>query len=298
MNRAHERARLQLERGVGERLSQDAVPGAVAGWEGPAVFLLAIATFLLVASISLWQAAYPGRATVILRNAVVATTEIDVVLREHLNELKHSAQSDQADLVSVPGYPVEVYFSRDEAMELDEPAIRDLLLRRSASVVYAEGLKAFDRTGNQELGFFSVQGQMDLAITTLTADTHAWASWAVAIFGLVVAALAVAVLASAEGYSGFVKLGIAVAVGSGFGLFVAGCVWMGAGWIGGNDPFVADLRDIVRSVLAILVRNYFVVTVAGGLVAVVGPLAGALARSANPDDDRACVEEPPTELTS
>ena len=276
---------LPPERDARERISRDAVARTAAGRETPALFLLAIATLVVVASISLWQATDPGRATVVLRNAVAATTEVDVLLREHLTDMKRAAQSDRTDLVALPGYPVEVYFSRDEATKLDESAVRDLLLRRSASVVYDEGLKAFDRTGNQELGFFSVQGQMDLVITGLTADTHRRASWSVAISGLVVAAIAIAVLLLAEGYSGFLKLGVAVVIGSGFGLLVTGCMWVGAGWIGGTDPFVADLRDIVRTVLAIMLRNYFVVTVAGGLVVVVGALAGALARTADLEDD-------------
>ncbi len=268
------------QHGARERIARDVEAGSAAGREGLLVFLVAVVTFLLVASASVRQATNRDRATVVLENVVASTTEIDMVLVEDLADARRTAQSGRTALVALPGYPIDVYFTREEAATLDEPAIRELVLRRSASLVYDEGLRAFDRTGQQEFGVFSIQGLLDLLVDRLTADTHDRAGWGVALLAVAGAALAAAVLLLAEGCSGFSKLGIAVVTGSGFGFLVSGLCWLAAGWIGTDDQFVADLQDIMRTLLAIPLRNNLVVMLGGSIVVAAGLVTGYVARAA------------------
>lgn len=270
--------------GTRERIIHDVNARSASGREGGLLFGLAIVTFLLVAAISVRQATDPGRAANVLANAVAATTEIDPLLREHLAAMKSDAQAGRSELLTLPGYPVDVYLTRDEVLKLDETGLRDLILRRSASIVYDEGLKAFDHTGHQDLGLLSVQGQMDLVIDKLTSGTHGRAGLAAAILGLLFVALAVPLLLLAEGNTGFRKAGVAIASGAGFGLLLSALAWAGAGLVGGGDPFVTDLRDIVRTLLATPMRNYVVVAIAGVLIAALSPLADAALRAAGLDE--------------
>lgn len=270
-----------------ERRHRPEVPSTAAGRESALLFALAIVTFLLIGAVSVRQATGPARATGVLQDAVAATTEIDLLLARELPGLKESARSGRADLYPLPGYPIEVYLTRDEVMSLDEGAVRALLLRRSAHAVYADGLKAFDRTGHQEIRFLSLQGQMDVMIDNLTSTRHSQAGRALLLLAPLFAVLAVAVLLVGEGHSGFRKLGMAIEAGAGFGLIVSAITWFVAGLVGGSDAFVTDLRDIARTLVATPIRNYAIVLIAGVLVAGLTPAFALASRFAGS-------EEPPS----
>ncbi|MCK6564955.1 MAG: hypothetical protein HUU14_05180 [Dehalococcoidia bacterium] len=253
---------------------------SAAGREAALLFAAALAVLVLVAAVSIRQATAPGSAIGVIEDGVAATTEIDLLLDQHLATLQEQARKDQDQTYALPGFPIEVFLTGEELLELDQAGVRDLLLRRSAHSVYDQGLKPFDRTGNQQVSFLSLQGQMDLVLGNLTGTRHSQAGMVALVAGLAFAGAAVGVLLFAEGFSGFRKLGLAVAGGAGLGLLLSGLAWFAAGLPGGNDPFVTELRDILRSLLGVPIRDYGVVLIAGLLVAALTPLASLLATSA------------------
>ncbi|MBE7519422.1 MAG: hypothetical protein HS107_09265 [Thermoflexaceae bacterium] len=272
---------------------------SAAGRESALLFVAALAVFVLVAAVSVRQATAPGSAIGVIEDGVAATTEVDLLLAQQLPALREQARKHPGEeAYALPGYPVEVFLTGEELLKLDQAAVRELLLRRSAHAVYDQGLKAFDRTGNQQVSFLSLQGQMDLVLGNLTSTRHSQAGVIALVAGLVFAGAAVGVLLLAEGHSGFRKLGLAVVAGTGFGLMLSGLAWFGAGLFGGNDPFVTDLRDIVRSLLGVPIRDYLVVLVAGLLASGLSPLAGMLVRLTGSPADTDATSEPADEPAS
>lgn len=268
---------------------------SAAGRESALLFGVALATFVLVAAVSIRQATSPGNAIGVIEDGVAATTEIDLLLGEHLAALQEQAREGGEETYGLPGYPIDVFLSRDELLKLDESGVRDLMLWRSAHVVYDEGLKAFDRTGNQEVSFLSLQGQMDFVLGNLTGERHSQSGTVAVFAGLTLAAMAIGALLTAEGYGGFRKLGLAVSGGAGFGLLLSGLAWLGAGVTASGDSFTTDLRDILKTLLAMPLRNYVVALAAGLLCALLSPLAGLVARFAGVTGERREAEEPLTE---
>lgn len=265
------------------------------GREGALLFGVALAMFVLIAAVSVRQATSPGNVIGVIEDGVATTTEIDLVLGEHLPALQKQAREGDQETYALPGYPIDVYLSRDELLKLDQSGVRDLVLRRSAHVVYDEGLKAFDRTGNQEVSFLSLQGQMDFVLGNLTGKRHSQAGTVAIVAGLALAAMAIGVLLTAEGFGGFRKLGLAAAGGAGFGLLLSGLVWLGAGVTASGDSFTTDLRDILKTLLAMPLRDYVVALAAGLLCALLSPLAGLVARLAGRAGERPGPAEPFTE---
>lgn len=268
---------------------------SAAGRESALLFGVALATFVLIAAVSIRQATSPGNAIGVIEDGVAATTEIDLLLGEHLAALQEQAREGGEETYGLPGYPIDVFLSRDELLKLDESGVRDLMLWRSAHVVYDEGLKAFDRTGNQEVSFLSLQGQMDFVLGNLTGERHSQSGTVAVLAVLALAAMAIGVLLTAEGSGGFRKLGLAAAGGAGFGLLLSGLAWLGAGVTASGDSFTTDLRDILKTLLAMPLRNFLVALAAGLLCALVSPLAGLVARFAGTAGERRGRAEPLTE---
>ncbi len=263
--------------------------------EAVLVFALAVTAFLLVAAVTLRQVTEPSSATALLESTVASTTEIDLLLREDLPALRQAAQSGKAEAYSLPGFPVDVYLTRGELQTADDHAIRALVLSRAAGMVYEEGLRAFDRTGHQSVGFFTLQGQMDLVVDRLTAGTHTRAAWGVVLFGVASGVLAAAVLLLAEGMSGFRRVGLATASAGAFGFVVGLLAWFLLGRVGGDDRYVADLAAIGRALFAGAYRNYAIVMLAGLAVAGVTPAESVARRlwpAAGTGDEAPGGEEP------
>jgi len=242
-----------------------------------AVFF-AIAVLLLVAALSARQATQPAPAHRVLVAGVASLTDIDLLLAEHGSDLKRQAESGNADTFRLPGYPIDIALSRNEVTKLPQQDLRELILARSAAVVYAEGLKAFDQTGRQSLSLFSAQGALDFAVGRISRDTNSTASTATTSLALLTAALALAVVLRGDGYRRLRTLGLAVVAGALPGFLIVLALRFGVENVGGDDPFVVQLREIVATLLAVPLRNYFVVALLGAVITALGPAFGLLQR--------------------
>lgn len=239
--------------------------------------LLAVGVFLLVLSLSVRQSTDPAPAQRLIESGIAVTTDVDTVIAENLEAVRELARTSNAQVFAIPGYPLEVFLTRDELLNRTPTQIRDLVLSRSSAVVYTQGLGAFDRTGNQSLSRFSWQGLIELGVSQLSASTNERAGTASFAFALLVAAAACAVLAVNTGWNRVRVLGVATLLGALPGVLLVALAWFGAGKIGGGDPFVQDLREIARTVVAVPLRNYVVVAALGAILATSGVLLGRTA---------------------
>ncbi len=266
-----------------------------------AVFF-AISVLLLVAALSARQATQPAPARRVLVAGIASLTDIDLLLAENGSDLKRQAEADGGDTFRLPGYPIDIALSRNEVTRLSQRELRELILARSAAVVYAEGLKAFDQTGRQSLSLFSAQGALDFAVGRISKDTNNTASVATAVLTVLTAILALAVLVRGEGYRRLRTVGLAVVAGAVPGFLIVLLLRVVANNVGGDDPFVRELREIVRTLLAVALRNYLVVTILGAVILALGPAFGLLQQrfapatdeegwSAGPPDDDLAVSD-------
>ena len=239
--------------------------------------LLAVGVFLLVLSLSVRQSTDPAPAQRLIESGMAVTTDIDSVISENLEALQALARTSNAQVFAVPGYPLEVFLTREELLNQPPAKIRDLVLSRSSALVYIQGLRAFDRTGNQSLSRFSWQGLIEFGVSQLSASTNERAGTASVAFALLVAAAACAVLAVNAGWNRVRVLGVATLLGALPGVMLFALVWFGAAKIGESDPFVRDLREIARAVVAVPLRNYVVVSALGAILATSGVLLGRTA---------------------
>lgn len=261
-----------------ERLFGEAYAQAEGGSATLAAAILAIAVFLLIATYSARQVTQPTNAAHLLGVGIAATTDIDLLLDEHYAALRDEARTGESELLQLPGYPLEVNLTAEEVNRLDRAGLRQLILSRSAAIVYVEGLDAFDRTGQQSLGVFTVQGFIDQVVGQLTGSTYQRSGQVAAVLLVVVTVAGGAILAMNRGFMRFRAFGTATVLGAAPGMVLT---WGGAvvfaRLAGGDDPYARDLRAILEAILDTGLRNYLIVLVLGGIVGLTGVLLGMAA---------------------
>lgn len=278
MNRVPGPASRDIERmGARERLS---------GYEhahhemgiAPFVALLAIGLFLLCISISWKQATEPGPATNLIKAGIASLTEIDLLVDEYHDDLQRIAGTNAEEPIVVPGYPLEVSFSRSEAATLTAPELREALLSRSSALVYRDGLGAFDRTGAQSLARFSTQGMLETVVGQLSESSHRRAGIAVWIFAAVTALGALLVLLRSEGLGRVRNIGIGILLAAIPGALLMVLLRWSAGTVGGDNAFADELHRTSHTLFTLPLRNFAVLGFLGLLLVALGPALGLLSR--------------------
>ncbi|MBA4179715.1 MAG: hypothetical protein C0506_03920 [Anaerolinea sp.] len=252
-----------------DRIYGDATAGRD-GRRGLATIALAVSVFLLVAAVSARQLTAPGPARSILESGIALTTEIEQVIAEDHDALRQLVESNNSAVFTIPDYPLDVVLTRDEILKSTDAQLRETVLARSSGLVYAHGLDAFDRTGNQSFGQLSTQRLLEFGVGQFSQETHRRANVLSVVFLLATAAAACFVVASREGWGRSRALGLATILGAVPGILIVGLVWLAVGRMGGGDPFVADLRQVVQTALLAPLRNYLAVFILGALLAALG----------------------------
>ena len=246
---------------------------------------LAISVFLLVGVFSLRQVTEPGRAHDLLESGIAVTTDIDSVVAENHDALRQLVEASPTASFTIPDYPLDIVLTRDEITKSSDTQLRDLVLQRSAALVYAEGFAAFDRTGNQQVSRFSSQGGLEFAVGQISEDTHARANLLSVALVFATAISACLLLLVGDGWGRLRALGFAVLAGAVPGLIFTGLVRLLADSAGGSDAFVADLRIIVRTTLGVPLRNYLVVVALGLVLTAAGVVFGVFDGRLHEADD-------------
>lgn len=262
---------------VSERIFGRAYAEAEHGGTWLAAGLFAIALFLFIVSLSVYDITKPIRAQTLLAAGIVSLTDIDRTLEKNVPALREEARISDEENLEVPGYPLPVTLSRLEALTADIPTIRALVLDRSAKLVYATGLEAFDETGEQSADLLSVSSVIRELVGFLTGDAHERARWVV-LASLVIATITgAATLALNRGFARFTSFGLAVLLASAPGYFVARGGTYLVDRFGSDDPFVTDLQVIVQAMLDVPERNFLIAGSLGLIIAVAGRFFGLVA---------------------
>ncbi len=227
-----------------------------------------VVLFLFVLALSARQVTAPGSAQHVLEDGIASITEVDLVLAEQLPAIRQVAATSDQPALALPGYPLPVQLSRDEAANLSTEDLRAVVLARSAAIVYTTGLGAFDRTGHQSLSLLSAEGILRLATGQLSASNHSRATKATLVLGVLLASLATLLMVSRDGYQRLGVLGFGLLVGAVPGTLLFLLLRIGVGQVGGADPFISDLRAVAGALLLVVVRNFAITAVLGVVFAV------------------------------
>ena len=246
--------------------------------------LFAIALFLLLASLSLYEITRPDRAVTILAAGVAALTDVDRTLAENLPLLRERAAAAGGDEVEPPGFPLPAAIPREAALSADAPVLRALILRSAAASLYENGLDSLDRTGEQSADLFSLTSVMRGFAAFLTGDAHGQARWLAVAALLAATLLGAATLALNRGFARFRIFGGAVLLAAAPGYLAA----RGASWLldrfASDDAFVADLQTVVQAMLAVPARNFLIAGSLGLAIVVAGWALGYAAGYLWPED--------------
>ncbi len=230
------------------------------------VVLLSVSVFILVLSVSCRQTTASGPARNVIEAGVVNLTDIDQLIADEGPALRQAALESSDENVSIAGYPLDVVLSRDEILKSSDGQLRDLILERSSALIYAEGVDAFDRTGESSVRRFSLQGVMQLGVGQVSEGNHSRATF-FALLGLAGCVLfGVVTAATGQGWGRMRAIGFAAAAGAVPVVLLFFLLRLMAGAIGGGDPFEDALRDILIAVLTVPIRNGLVVVGAGAAV--------------------------------
>lgn len=256
-----------------------------------AVVLLAVSVFALITSLSCRQATEPHAATNLLQAGIVTLTDIDQMLVDDGPALRESVQQSEDAIVSIPGYPLDLAFTREEILQSTDSELRELILERSAAQVYADGVDAFDRTGEQSLRRFSIQGVLELGVGQLSESNFDRATFLALVSALGCTVFGAIAAATGSGWGRMRSVGMAAAAGALPGIVIFFLLRLVVGQIGDGDPFVASYRDITNAVLGVPLRNSIIVFSAGAVVVAASIVLARLERMTSPppaafaDDD-------------
>lgn len=228
--------------------------------------LLAIAIFSLIISVSCRQVTAPAAGRDILESGIVALTDIDQFIADDGPALRQAALENDDPVLAIPDFPVDLVLAREEVVNSSDEQLRKVLLERSSALVYAEGLDAFDRTGDQSLRRFSLQGILEFGVAQVSQSSHDRATLFAVVSALACALLGAVVAGSASGWDRMRALGIAATAGAVPAVLLFLGLRFVAGALAGEDPFQETISDITQSSLAVPLRNGLIVMAMGAVV--------------------------------
>ncbi len=231
--------------------------------------LFAVSLFLLILCLSARQVTEPANATLMLESGIAVLTDIDRLAEDEAPLLRAAAEQSEDQVFLLPGYPLAVAIDRDE-LELSDAELIDRVLKRSAAIVYVEGIDAFDTTGEQSLNRLSSEGLLEFAVAQVSETTYDRATLGAFVFAITTSALGVLFVVSSNGWGRLRGLGFATAAGALPGIVLFAFFSWVVGQLGGDDVFVSDLREITRAGIRVPFRNFGVVFVAGLTMAAAG----------------------------
>jgi hypothetical protein len=227
------------------------------------VVLLAVSVFLLVFSVSCQQVTAQGSARNIIEAGLISLTDLDQFLADEGPAIRQAALESKQSTIPLTGYPLDIVLTRDEVLKSSDAQLRNIILERSSALLYAEGVDAFDRTGNSSVRTFSLQGVMEFAVGQVSEANHSRAT-VFALIGIAGCAIFGAIAAATgQGWGRMRSVGFATAAGALPVVLLFALARVAVGAVGGGDPFEQHLRDISTSALTVPIRNGSIVFVAG-----------------------------------
>tara|TARA_B100000029_G_scaffold512416_1_gene609011 strand:+ start:6468 stop:7337 length:870 start_codon:yes stop_codon:yes gene_type:complete len=234
---------------------------------GTGVFVLgaffSVALFLCVLLFSFSQVTEPDRVKNYIGFGIAALTEIDQHLFNELPDLQEVVRGSENTVFLLPNFPLDIPLSRNEVLISSRDEIRDLVLTRSSDLVYEEGLASFDRTGQQDFGYFSLAFAIEQVLAIGGKQSNSLSFWFSLVAFLFVVLAGAGVVVSSRSYYRFQNLGIAALFSSIPTLIVLGLITFLVRSFVGNDLFAQDMLAIFENIIGIFQRNFLIAAVFG-----------------------------------
>ena len=228
---------------------------------------LAVLLTLLFVAISAVQLSSEGTGQRLLRRSIALSTNIDAVLPGLETALRERAREASGQTVRVPDFPIPVDLPRDEALQLEGPALRARILSEASDRVYADGMSAWsaaDPDARQSIETISVPGALKGGLGLITATNHDRMVIAAIVLGVLSAACAAMLVASVRSWGRLVALSAAI-IASALPLLAAAVAVRFAFRTAQEeaDPFVWGLLELGVEAMWVPIRNYLALTVLG-----------------------------------
>jgi len=228
---------------------------------------LAVLLTLFFVAISAVQLSSEGTGQRLLRRSVAVSTDIDAVLPDLQTALRERAREGSGETVRVPDFPVPVDLTRDEALRLEGPALRERILSEASDRLYEDGMSAWsaaDPDARQSIETISVPGALKRGLGLITAANHDRMVIAAAVLGVLSAMCAALLLASVRSWGRLVALSAATIVAA-LPLLAAAVAVRFAFRTAQEeaDPFVWGLLELGVEAMWVPIRNYLALTVLG-----------------------------------
>jgi hypothetical protein len=240
-------------------------------------FALFLALLAMLSALQLYQMTSKETAHRTLRRSIAVTTEIDLLIARNFDDLRSRADdAGPGEALRLRDYPIEVDLTREEALAATPGSLRDLLLDRSADLMYAEGADPLrdDEPGGGP-GRFDAAGAVDHFLSLLRSDVHTLLGVLTIALAGVCLILAVALAALCRGFGRIAGVG-AVLLASALPVLILGL--LGRLYLGSADDDGEFIRralfEIGEGLAWIPIRNGAAFGLAGALLLVVGA-AGA-----------------------
>jgi hypothetical protein len=238
--------------------------------------------FAFLVAVQLFQITSEATSTRTLRQAIAVTSEIDVLLDRHYDDLRQRAESSEPnDTLELQDYPLAVPLTADEVRTQSRHDLRETLLTRGAALVYDDGTEAMrNDASSADVGVFSFGGSIDRALNLLRQDVHRALGVMMVVLGALSLLLAAALLAVTRGF-GRIVAPAAVGLASSMALLlVALIVRVGLTTSDSSEYVSAQFLDIAGEVAWLPVRNGAILV---ALFAFVAAIAAVTARTAGSD---------------
>jgi hypothetical protein len=248
-------------------------------WRNACKWAVALAFFIalgaLLVSLQLFQATSEGTAKRTLRRAVAALTEIDPLLARNYDDLQQRAATAQPDeTVRLRDYPLDIALTPDEVRGVPQEQIRDVLLDRSADLMYSRGTAPLRTTNgrSQSVGLFTVGGLTDHGLGFLTKRRHDTLGVLTFVLSALCLALGVTLAVLCRGFGRLASVG-AVALMASMPLLLGG---IGARYYmriasGGDSEYIRrEFLEIGQGLAWIPIRDGIAFTALGALFLAAG----------------------------
>jgi hypothetical protein len=228
---------------------------------------LAVLLTLFFVAISAVQLSSEGTGQRLLRRSVAVSTQIDAVLPDLQTALRERAREGSGETVRVPDFPVPVDLTRDEALRLEGPALRERILSEASDRLYEDGMSAWsaaDPDARQSIETISVPGALKRGLGLITAANHDRMVIAAVVLGVLSAMCAALLAASVRSWGRLVALSAATIVAA-LPLLAAAVALRFAFRTAQEeaDPFVWGLLELGVEAMWVPIRNYLALTVLG-----------------------------------
>ncbi|MDO8614289.1 MAG: hypothetical protein Q7T33_00955 [Dehalococcoidia bacterium] len=228
---------------------------------------LAVLLTLFFVATSAVQLSSEGTGQRLLRRSVAVSTQIDAVLPDLQIALRERAREGSGETVRVPDFPVPVDLTRDEALRLEGPALRERILSEASVRLYEDGMSAWsaaDPDARQSIETISVPGALKRGLGLITAANHDRMVIAAVVLGVLSAMCAALLAASVRSWGRLVALSAATIVAA-LPLLAAAVAVRFAFRTAQEeaDPFGWGLLELGVEAMWVPIRNYLALTVLG-----------------------------------